>query len=327
MNIPLRRVDSPVVAGRVLVRDPHYPFERVRKLLEGCGAVVEAGEGTGSDVVGLLVGPDYPVSEADLERLPALQVVATCSVGYDHIAVEAATRRGIWVCNVPDYCVDEVADSSLALLLALIRGVVALDRSVRAGRWDDHAAGPLRRVADVRLGVIGFGRIGRALASRALALGVEVWATDPLVPDEVVAATGVRPAALDELLRSCTAFSLHLPLTPETDGLLRRRELALMPRGSLLVNTARGRLVDLDALLEALASGHLAGAALDTLPVESPTPEAPAPLAPTLIVTPHAAWYSEGAEEAVYRRSALSVRAALEGSAPDDAVNRAELER
>ncbi len=311
------------MAGRVLVRDPHFPLSTVQALLEGCGVEVEAGAATGADVVGLLVGPDHPLDEGELERLPGLRVVATCSVGYDHIAVAAATRRQVWVCNVPDYCVEEMADSSLALLLALVRGVVALDRSVRAGAWDDHAAGPLRRLADVRLGVIGFGRVGRALASRARGLGLEVWATDPYLPDRLIEGAGVRPAGLDELLRGCTAFSLHLPLGPESEGLIGERELALMPRGSLLVNTARSRLVDLDALLGALERGQLAGAALDALSAEPPTAETPAPRAPTLIVTPHAAWYSPEAEEAVYRRSILSVRAVLEGRVPDDAVNSA----
>ena len=302
--------------GRVVVRDPHYPLDTVRAVLTGCEVTTEEGE----DAVALLVGPDYPVGEDELERLPELRVVATCSVGHDHVPVDAATARGIWVCNVPDYCVEEMADSALALLLALARGVVELDRSVRAGEWDDHAAGPLRRLSDLRLGVVGLGRIGRAVAERARALGIEVWATDPLVPDERLAAAGVHPAALDQLLRSCNAFSLHLPLTSATDPLIGEQELGLMPHGSLLVNTARGRLLDLGAVLAALADGRLGGAALDTLPVEPPTPEAPPPEARNLIVTPHAAWYSEEAEGAVYRRAVLSVQAALDGRDPADAV-------
>jgi D-3-phosphoglycerate dehydrogenase len=218
--------------------------------------------------------------------------------------------------------VEEVADHSLALLLGLVRGIVELDRSVRAGAWDWTAAGDLRRIHGTRLGVIGFGRIGRALAERASAVGFDVGATDPAVSPEAIAAAGAKAASLDELLESCEAFSLHLPLTPETKGLIGAKELARMPRGSMLVDTARAELVDLDALVSALKSGHLAGAALDVLPLEPPTPERPAPSAPRLVVTPHAAWYSAEAEEAVYRRPVLSVRDVLEGREPAGAVNR-----
>jgi D-3-phosphoglycerate dehydrogenase len=309
---------------RVVVGDPGFRLERVRELLNGLELdVVTGGEPwVGNDVVALLIGTDVRVEADDLARLPALRVVASCSVGFDHVAYEEAERRGVWVCNVPDYCIEEVADHSLALLLGLLRGVVELDRSVRGGAWDSAAAGELRRIRGTRLGVVGFGRTGRALAERASALGFDVWATDPAVPQEAIAAAGAKAASLDELLESCEAFSLHLPLTPETKGLIGGEELARMPRGSVLVDTARAELVDLDALLGALEGGHLAGAALDVLPSEPPTPERPAPTAPRLVVTPHAAWYSAEAEEAVYRRPVLSVRDVLEGRDPEGAVNR-----
>jgi D-3-phosphoglycerate dehydrogenase len=309
---------------RVVVGDPGFRVERVGELLEGLELeVVACGEPwAGDDVVALLIGTDVRVEADDLDRLPALRVVATCSVGYDHVAHEEAARRGVWVCNVPDYCVEEVADHSLALLLGLLRGIVELDRSVRAGGWDSAAAGELRRIRGTRLGVVGFGRTGRALAQRASALGFEVWATDPAVPPEAIAAAGAKGASLAEILESCEAFSLHLPLTPETKALIGAKELARMPRGSMLVDTARAELVDLEALLQALESGQLAGAALDVLPAEPPTPERPAPSTPRLVVTPHAAWYSAEAEEAVYRRPVLSVRDVLEGREPGGAVNR-----
>jgi D-3-phosphoglycerate dehydrogenase len=309
---------------RVVVGDPGFRVERVRELLNGLEVdVVTGGEPwAGEDVVALLIGTDVRVEVEDLDRLPALRVVASCSVGFDHVAHEEAERRGIWVCNVPDYCIEEVADHALALLLGLLRGIVELDRSVRGGAWDSAAAGELRRTRGTRLGVIGLGRTGRALAVRASALGFEVWATDPALRPEAIEAAGAKAASLEELLASCEAFSLHLPLTPETTGLIGAAELAGMPRGSVLVDTARAELVDLDALLGALESGHLAGAALDVLPFEPPTREHPAPTAPRLVVTPHAAWYSAEAEEAVYRRPVLSVRDVLEGREPEGAVNR-----
>jgi D-3-phosphoglycerate dehydrogenase len=317
-------VGAPHVSGRVLVADRGFEPASVRGLLAGLDVEVveDLGPWAADDAVALLVGTDVRVEPEDMERLPSLRVVATCSVGFDHVALEEARRRGIWVCNVPDYCVEEVADHTIALVLALLRGVVELDRDVRAGGWNHAAAGTLRRFAGTPLGVVGFGRTGRAVAARALALGFEVWATDPAVPAEAIAAAGARPARLGELLAACAAVTLHLPLTPETEGLIGARELARLSAGAVLVDTAREQLVDTRALVRALEEGRLGGAALDVLAVEPPTPEAPVPQAPRLVVTPHAAWYSAEAEEAVYRRPVLAVRAVLEGREPPDAVVR-----
>ena len=303
--------------------DDGYDPEQVRSLLDGTGvAVAEAREPwSGDDVVGLLVGTETEVRAVDLDRLPALRVIATCSVGFDHVDHEEAERRGIWVCSVPDYCTEEVADHALALVLSLLRGVVVLDREVRAGGWNWQAAGELRRIRGSRLGVVGLGRTGRALVERASAVGFEVWGTDPALTDDQIAAAGARPATLHDLLTACHAISLHVALTPETDGLLGADELALLPDGAVLVDTARPQLVDLDALRAELESGRLGGAALDVIPVEPPTAEHPAPAWPRLVVTPHVAWYSAEAKEACYRRPVLSVRAVLEDRVPDGAVN------
>jgi D-3-phosphoglycerate dehydrogenase len=309
-------------AKRVLVEAPLFAVEVVRNLLAGTDVAVEARSRpwTGDDVIGLLVWQS--VTADDMARLPALKVIATATTGFDNIDTEAAARRGIWVCNVPEYCVEEVADSTIALLLALLRGVVVLDRAVRAGGWDDHAAGPLPPISGTRLGIAGFGRIGRAVARRSRSLGIATWASDPVVADAEIAAAGVTPVSLEELLRGCGAVTLHLPLTEETEHLIGARELALMPRGSYLINAARGPLLDLGALLAALESGQLAGAAIDVLPVEPPTREHPVPSHPRLIVTPHAAWYSPTAEKEVVRQATLSVRAVLEGREPQGAVMR-----
>ena len=306
---------------KVLVADPYYALEEVAEIIGDLAEVERAhAPWAGDDVVGLLISPDQEVGATELDRLPALRIVATCSVGYDSVVTAAAADRGIWVCNVPDYCVEEMADTSLALLLALMRGVVALDRSVREGNWDHAVAGPLRTNRGTRLGIIGFGRIGRALAARALALGFEVCAVDPHLPDEAIAGYGVHPLTLDQALTSCEVFSLHSLLTDETRGMIGAEEIARMPRGALIVDTARAALVDFDAVLEALDSGQLAGAAFDVLPVEPPTAEAPAPQRPTLIVNPHAGWYSPATEHEAYRRPAVSVREALEGKRPTDAL-------
>jgi D-3-phosphoglycerate dehydrogenase len=213
-----------------------------------------------------------------------------------------------------------MADTALALSLALMRGVVELDRRVRDGHWDADGAGPLRRVRGTRLGIVGFGRIGAALAARAVALGFEVWASDPGVADDAIAAAGVRPAPLGELLAGCNVVSLHAPLTPATRGLIGAAEIATMRPGALVVNTARAGLCDTGALLAALGEGRLGGVALDVLDVEPPTADDPAPRAPNLIVTPHAAYASPEAEAELQRRVGGALRAVLDGGAPDGAL-------
>ena len=306
---------------RRVLTDPSFERELVQGDLVGLDVVVETSSPpwSGDDVVGLL--SFEPVTADDLAALPKVRVVATPSVGFDHVDVEAATARGVWVCNVPDYCIEEMADHSIALLLALARGVVELDRSVREGGWDHRAAGRLGRLADVRLGIVGYGRIGRAVAARAHALGMNVVAFDPLLEPDAIASTGVQPASLEELLRSSTAVTLHAPLTPDTEHLLGARELALLPEGAYVLNVARSGLVDSEALLAALAAGRLGGVALGVLEVEPPDAAAPAPQVPRLVVNPHAGWYSEEAEEAAPRRATEAVRDVLEGRVPANPVN------
>ena len=172
------------------------------------------------------------------------------------------------------------------------------------GEWSAKAAGPLRTLAGLRVGIVGLGRIGNAVATRLIALGAEVWATDVLP----VAREGVRFVELDELLEECEAVTVHVPLTKETRGLLARAEIASMRPGALLVNTARGGVVDVGSVLMALRAGKLGGAALDVLPQEPPPA---APVAPNLIVTPHAAYYSEAAERRAYRMCVERVRDVL----------------
>jgi D-3-phosphoglycerate dehydrogenase len=281
---------------KVLLLDQRYPPSE----LAGFEVVAAPQE----DVVAVLTLPGNPVGEELMSQLPALRVVGTASVGFDHIDVDAAERRGVAVVSAPDYCTEEVADHTLALLYALLRGVVELDRSVARGEWNAKAAGALRTLAGLRIGIVGLGRIGNAVATRLLALGAEVWATDVLP----VARDGVRVVDLHELLEACDAITLHVPLTQETRRLIGSDEIASMRADAVLVNTSRGGVVDVGVVLQALREGRLGGAALDVLPEEPP---AAAPVAPNLIVTPHAAYYSEEAEALAVRLCVARVRDVL----------------
>jgi D-3-phosphoglycerate dehydrogenase len=281
---------------KILLLDEGYP----PALLEGFELVREPQD----DVVGVLTAAK-PVGAELFAALPDLRVVATATVGFDHIDLETAEERGVAVVSVPDYCTQEVADHALAMLLALVRGIVALDRDVMRGGWDAKAAGSLRTLAELRVGIVGLGRIGGAVATRLLALGAEVWAYDVLP----VSRDGVRFVELEELLAECDAVTFHVPLTRETRGMLGRGQIASMKRDALLVNTSRGAVVDVGAVLGALRARRLGGAALDVLPQEPPR-LAP-PLAPNLVLTPHAAWYSEAAEERSFRLAVARVREIL----------------
>jgi D-3-phosphoglycerate dehydrogenase len=278
---------------RVLVCDPTYPLDDVREALPAAefGTVAEAGEG----VAALLVSPDAPVTAADLARMPDLLVIATASTGTDHIDVAAAEARGVSVRNVAGYCTEEVADHALALLVAARRGLVQHDRSVQAGEWDWLSAGMPQRLAGTRLAVIGWGRIGRRLGEKAAALEMVVRWWDPLL-------AGGEPD-LDDVLRWADAVSLHAPLTTDSEGMIDRRRLELMRPGAILVNTARGGLVDRRALLEA---GHIR-AMLDNVWERPPARDLLG--IHHVAITPYVAWLSPETELLPYT---LAARAAAE---------------
>jgi D-3-phosphoglycerate dehydrogenase len=283
-----------VNGGRVLICDPGCPRELIRDILPQAdvGTVADAGPGT----VALLVSPEAPVTAADIARAPDLTIIATASVGTDHIDTAAAAARGIAVATVPDYCVEEVSDHALAMILALRRGLVAGDRSVQAGRWDWTAVGALGRLQGMRTGVVGMGRIGRRLAEKAAALGMDVRHHDPFVPGGV---------ELDALLPWADAVSLHLPLTNETRGLIDARRLGLMRPGTILVNTARGPICDREAVK---AATHVR-AAFDNVWEKPPADDLLG--LHHLTITPYVAWYSPESLEELYLRTARAVAAAL----------------
>jgi D-3-phosphoglycerate dehydrogenase len=306
----------------VLVLDPSWELEWAERALEGVGVRVERSDTPeGEDVVGLLVCPEVPVRAAELGRLPRLEAVATNSTGFDHLDVDALAAAGVWCSNVAGYCTEEVAEHAIACALALLRGVVELDRDLRNGGWYPYPVEP-RRVAGACLGVVGFGRIGRAVAIRALALGMSAIAYDPLVPDDEIRAAGAEPAALEELLARSDVVTLHATLDETTRGLIDASALAAMRPGSFLVNCTRAGLVDHEALGEALQSGRLGGAALDVFPTEPPGPDEPALSWPRTIVNAHAAWYSPDSALLPYELAGRDLALALTGGEPVYALAR-----
>ena len=247
-----------------------------------------------------------PISAEVLDALPRLRLVSRYGVGVDVVDSDAARARGVWVCNVPDYGTAEVALHATAMLLALLRNLAGHDREVRAGRWDYHLGGPLRRPGELTLGVLGLGRIGRMTAERAGPWFGRRVGYDPHLPDSAWPAD-VERADLDEVFARSDAVTLHLPLTDGTRGLVGAELLGRMPSGSYLVNTARGCLVDLDALAQALDDGRLAGVALDVLPQEPPDWGHPLLTHPRALLTPHVGWYSDEAETELRRKAAQNV--------------------
>jgi D-3-phosphoglycerate dehydrogenase len=257
------------------------------------------------------------VSAAAIEAPPALKIVARIGVGLDNIAVEAATRRGAWVTNVPDYCVDEVSDHAVGFALAWTRGLLSLDREVRAGKWQPASA-KLKRLSTLTCGIIGFGRIGRATAQKLTAFRCRLLAHDPV---QSVAVDGVEFVDLSALFRRSDIVIVHVPLTEGTYHLVDRGRLELMRRGGLLINVSRGGVVDTTAVIEALRSGRLAGAALDVLETE---PTVPFDLFSQsgAMFTPHVAFSSESSLLELRRRSAEEVVRVLNGEPPEQPRNR-----
>jgi D-3-phosphoglycerate dehydrogenase / 2-oxoglutarate reductase len=307
---------------RVILLDPAGGVEPVAQALgEFSDVRVERADAapSGPDIVALLVPPEVPVGSLECEALPDLRIVATTSTGYDHLDLEALAAAGVWGTHCAGYCDHEVADHAIALALDLLRGITILDRSVRAGGWDQTPSPP-RRIAGSVLGVLGLGRIGREVARRARALEMRVLAHDPFLSDTDI--PGVELAALDELMAAADVVTLHALLTPESREMIGERELAMMRPGSYLVNCSRAALVDHDALGAALISGHLGGCGLDVLPYEPPGDDEPALRWPRTIVTPHSAWFSPDSEHAPYRLAGEAVAAVLEGREPRHVVAR-----
>ena len=264
------------------------------------------------------------IGRKTIDRLEKCRLIVRCGVGFDNVDRQAARERGIAVANVPDYGTEEVADSAIAMLMTMMRGVSFMNTRLQhaQGPWIYEQVRPLHRLRGLRLGIIGLGRIAMATALRAKALGFEVLFHDPYAADGLDKALGVT--------RCVQAVSVHCPRTTETQGLINARTLALLPQGAFLVNTSRGGCVDARAVLEAIESEQLRGAALDVLEVEPPPDDDPLIAAwrtpgtlahDRVIINPHAAFYSEEGLDDMRIKGSTNIRRVLEGKPPQNVVN------
>jgi D-3-phosphoglycerate dehydrogenase len=305
---------------RIVITDCDHPtIEIERAIFTRAGYEVELAQCHTADEVATagagavaLLAQYAPITDAVLAALPLVRVVGIYGASLDNVELPAAARRGLRVVNVPDYGVDEVADHTLGLILALTRGIVGLDRAVHAGTWDFRGGGELRRSSSQQVGVIGLGRIGSAVARRALAFRFRVVAADPTRP----AVEGVRQVELEELLATSDLVCMTTRFDPSTRHLLNAAAFARMKSGAYLVNTSRGGVVDQAALVDALRSGHLGGAALDVLEREPITPDDPLLSLPNVVLTPHAAFYSRESLVEMKRRAAEAITVALADLGP-----------
>jgi D-3-phosphoglycerate dehydrogenase / 2-oxoglutarate reductase len=254
-----------------------------------------------------------------LEGLPKCKVIARYGIGVDSIDLRAATDLGIIVANVPDYCVNEVADQALALLLTLIRKTAFFNEQVRSGRWECRQGAPIYRIHGRTLGLIGYGKIGRAVASRMSSFGVKAIAFDPYLQK---GEEGVELTDLDTLLRESDFISVHCPLNESTRHMIGGPEFKKMARKPFLINTSRGPIIDEQALVSALEEGLLAGAGLDVLEKEPPDTKSPLLRMGNVILSPHTSFYSEESFHELKRRTALAVSAVLMERWPESVVNR-----
>ncbi len=327
----------------VLYSENSYPDDSVERRIYGSdvrvifpkasASLADLSDADCAEADGLMI-LRYKVFAKDLERFPKLKAICRMGVGYDNLDRVAAADRGIMILNVPDYGTTEVADHAMALALSLRRGLLLHHERQRAEppavwRYIDD---PLVRRSNVQtFGIVGMGRIATAVALRAKAFGFRVVFFDPYLPNGVELGLGIeRAPTLEDLLRQTDTLSVHAPLTRTTRGLLGLKELSLLPKGAVVVNTARGPIVDIDALATLLQGGHLSGVGLDVVPVEPPVEPVPELMRAyrarepwtlgRLIITPHSAFYTPQAWDDIRSKSAETMRAALVGPRPQNVI-------
>jgi D-3-phosphoglycerate dehydrogenase len=317
---------------RVLITDHPWGDALIeRKILEPEGIeIVEAADGAEATLVAAANDASAiatcwaKVTKAVIENAPRCRHIARMGIGLDNIDVATATSAGIIVTNVPDYCVTEVADHALALLLASARNVGFFHHRIKNGEYSLTNGPPMHRLAGRTLGLVGFGRIARDVMTRAQAFGLNVIAHSQSGNDY---GTGCKMVSLDELLTQSDYVSLHAPLTPETRGLIGEKSIQKMKPTAFVINTSRGGLIDTEALRKAIQEKRLAGAALDVFEKEPPDVTHPLFADERVIATPHAAFVSEESLIELRERVARQILDVLQGREPENIVNKSVVRR
>ena len=314
----------------VVTDDRHHDYSIERTLLEREGLALEVHDfRTLEEAAPHLGRADalllnlFALDATAVPHLKRCRVVSRYGTGYDNVDVAAMTRAGIWVARVPDYATEDASDHALALLLAAVRQLGSRDRAIRAGRWNVDPVAPVRRLAGATLGIAGLGRVGRAMIRKVQGFGLErILVYDPHKSDATVQAAGGKPVDLLTFLRECDLVSWHVPLTDETRRLIGRREFGLVRPGAVWVNTARGSIMNEEALADALAAGRIAYAGLDVFSQEPLDAASPLRLLDNVILTDHFGYYSRQSIVDLKTRAAENVIEVLAGRPPIHPVNR-----
>ena len=315
--------------GRVVITDYLYEnLDEERRIIEGAGheliacqchnedEVIEACRDADGVIIQYASG-----SRRVIENCPKLRVISRYGIGYDTVDTAAATEHGVYVANVPDYCLDEVSSHAIALLMTLARGILPLWRETTSGGWDYAVARPVYRMAGRTLGILGYGRIGRLVAHKLGTFGLHILACDPNVSAIDMQQYGVRKVDFDTLLAESDYLTLHLPLSAETHHIIDDAAFAKMKRGVILVNTARGSIVSEAALVRAVEAGIVSGAGIDVTESEPLEQESRLRSLPGVILTPHFAWHSEESQVRLQQSAAEEVVRVLAGGLPKNLVN------
>ena len=314
---------------KVLITDYVFEhFDAEKEVLSAVDAELDLHQATSADElvphlpgVNAILNTYLPgMDDAIFSAAPDLKVIVRYGIGVDTIDVAAATARGVMVANVPDYCIDEVSDHALAHFLSLARKIPFSDRKVKGGEWSLAYLKPMKGITNMTCGVIGFGRIGRAIAARLKAFGPDVIFADPFGDGDV---DGCRRVSLDELFAQSDAIFVQCPSSAETHHLIDRAAVDAMGKQPFIINCARGDVIDTDAIVYGLESGKLAGAGLDLLDDEDAVVKADHPLKgfDNAILTPHSAWYSSDALGKLQRMAAEEVARVLRGEKPKSLIN------
>lgn len=276
----------------------------------------------GKEAIAVVCQVGFPIDSELINELTNCKVICSFGMGFNQIDLQAASDKNIYVCNVPDYCAEEVADHTLALSLSLLRRLFHYNKNVKNGIWDPTDTEPIHRLSNTIIGLLGFGQIARNVAQKFKAFGVTIIAYDKFVDDKIFEEYGVTRVSFDELLERSNLLSLHVPLTDETRNMLNYEQLKKLPKGAFVVNTCRGGVIVEDDLVKLIKEKHISGAGLDVLLSEPPEKDHELLQLDEVIITPHAAYFSIEAEEQMQRETAWNVVKVVQNESPKNIVNK-----